>query len=483
MKETVMTIISRASLHLQSGGIPVLLAIAILAVPAIILRAETNYVAQGGQTPAPNYTSWATAASNIQDAVNVAAVSNTVLVSNGIYNAGSGVSPGGSGMTNRVLITQNGLVLRATSTNPLDTLIVGSGPVGPSAVRCVGIYATNVVVSGFTLTNGATLSGSGVADDDGGGVYSTGLNIMITNCIITGCIASDIGGGASICYSVNNGAITLVNCIMRDNQARYGGGIFYCIANNCSLINNTAASGGGGMYCGQIYNSTIVGNSSSYDGGGILNVTAYNCSISNNFASNRGGGSWGYSCSFCIISSNCAAYGGGLAINTGITNCLITRNYATVRGGGVEVPYTNGFLVNCTIVSNTVQNANSGGGIYGGVGVTNCIVWDNRQNSDGTINNWTPSQGGYRFAYTCVYPLPDGPTNVAGNIATEPMLTNPDNGNYRLQSRSPCVNAGINQDWMTNIPDLDGRKRIRYGTVDMGAYETIHEGTVWRVGF
>mgnify|MGYP003596150825 CR=1 FL=1 len=41
------------------------------------------------------------------------------------------------------------------------------------------------------------------------------------------------------------------------------------------------------------------------------------------------------------------------------------------------------------------------------------------------------------------------------------------------------INAGMNQGWMTNAFDLDGRARIRYGTVDMGAYEKIHNATIY----
>ena len=47
-------------------------------------------------------------------------------------------------------------------------------------------------------------------------------------------------------------------------------------------------------------------------------------------------------------------------------------------------------------------------------------------------------------------------------------------GNYRLCGNSPCINAGTNQDWMTNAVDLDGRQRIMQVTVDMGAYESAY---------
>ena len=44
------------------------------------------------------------------------------------------------------------------------------------------------------------------------------------------------------------------------------------------------------------------------------------------------------------------------------------------------------------------------------------------------------------------------------------------NGDFRLQSNSPCINAGGNT-FVTSATDLDGQPRIRGERVDVGAYE------------
>jgi len=69
------------------------------------------------------------------------------------------------------------------------------------------------------------------------------------------------------------------------------------------------------------------------------------------------------------------------------------------------------------------------------------------------------------------------PTNGVGNITNAPLFMDDANGNLRLQSNSPCINAGNNA-YVTTTTDLDGNPRIVSGTVDIGAYEYQGAGSL-----
>ncbi|HEV2455924.1 MAG TPA: hypothetical protein VGY98_16790, partial [Verrucomicrobiae bacterium] len=198
--------------------------------------ATTYYVDIKSPNPEPPYTSWATAATNIQDAINAAVNGDVIMVNPGIYETG-GETVNGYGLTNRVAITSP-LIVESTE-GPTNTIIQGyqvpGSSNGGSAVRCV--YMTNnAVLIGFTLKGGATLgSGDSVHEENGGGVWCESTNATIFNCIITGNAAFYAGGG------VAQG--TLQYCALLNNTVygatSYGGGAYEGILANCTVVSNS----------------------------------------------------------------------------------------------------------------------------------------------------------------------------------------------------------------------------------------------------
>jgi hypothetical protein len=206
-----------------------------------------------GTNPAAPYSTWATAATNIQDAITASFAGDIVLVTNGLYATG-GKSMDGV-LTNRVSVDK---AIRVQSVNgPWVTAIQGAwDPVstnGPAAVRCA--WLTNgAVLNGFTLQNGATLnSGDDLALQSGGGVWCASTNAIVCNCLLSNNFASYGGGGI--------GFGTLNNSLVVENEASYGGGAYNATLNNCSVVDNyttiTDPFSGAGT-CGGIVNNSIV---------------------------------------------------------------------------------------------------------------------------------------------------------------------------------------------------------------------------------
>ena len=280
-----------------------------------VVAQAIHYVKLDNATPLAPYTSWATAATNIQEALDAASQPGAlVLVSNGTYATGGRVVYGA--LTNRVAIT-NAVTVRSVN-GPAMTIIQGAGPMGDSAVRCayVGI---NAVLEGFTLTNGATRSnGDYDRERRGGGVWCESSGVL-SNCILAGNSAFD-GGGA--CWG------TLYHCMLTGNSARYGGGAYDGTLYHCTLTGNSADyGGGGGAFWGTLYHCTLSGNSADYGGGGASWGTLYNCTLSGNSA-NFGGGASDSTLYNCTLIDNSAFYCGGGVFNGTLHNCIVYYNEA-----------------------------------------------------------------------------------------------------------------------------------------------------------
>ena len=442
----------RAYNEANVGGVSATLAIHVVPQPVF-------YVAATSPNPQPPYASWATAATNIQDAVNAAeSAGAAVLVNNGVY-------PGGVSVTKP-------LTLRSVD-GPHYTIINGGG-----TNRCVSL-TNGASLTGFTLTNGCQ-------NGYGGGVYCASTNAFLTNCLIVGNLAYwYIGGGAyggtlynctlsgnsvagSDCYGGGAGGSTLYNCTLSGNSASEpggsGGGAFSCTLYNCTLSGNGVHEGGGGAAGCTLYNCTLSGNGARDGGGGAAGCTLYNCTLTGNSATpcgcgdsgSVGGGAAGCTLYNCTLSGNSADTGGG-ALGARST----TARSAATRPPTPAARHMAGTLYNCTLSGNSAVAYQGSGGVGGGAyscTLYNCIVYFN------TSSGGTNFDSSSILNYCCTTPLP---AIGVGNITNAPFSAN---GNLRLQSNSPCINAGNNA-YVTTTTDLDGNPRIVGGTVDMGAYE------------
>jgi len=239
--------------------------------------AQTNYVSLHGAHIAP-FTSWATAATNIQDAVDVAQDGDLVLVSNGLYNSGSRVTPNAH-LHSRVVIT-NAITVQSLN-GPDVTVIVGAadpetGARGSNAVRgvCIGSGAS---MFGFTVSNGYVSDDGNAADLFGAGVF------VFDSSSLVGCrISHNYGGFAAGLCCV--GSVLVENCVFSHNLGFMLAG---CYANTGYFRNALVVSNGYphqwlpmglGPDYGAIESSTICDNTGSAIDIGPT-VTVANCTI------------------------------------------------------------------------------------------------------------------------------------------------------------------------------------------------------------
>ncbi|MHC4991442.1 MAG: choice-of-anchor Q domain-containing protein [Planctomycetota bacterium] len=187
----------------------------------------------------------------------------------------------------------------------------------------------------------------------------------------------------------------------------------------------------------------------------------------------------------CLFSGNAASNFGGavdcFSTNSQFVNCIFTGNTA-LDGAAVHCDFGIVTLTNCTISANTA--ANRGGGVYLYTGVTlelaNCILWDNAATLGGveSAQLYLTAAGNLPVVnQTCLEGW-SGQHGGVGNLGSDPFFADPDQRDYRLQARSPCVDAGSNAAVPEGITtDHAGRPRFVDGDgdgsvmVDLGAYE------------
>ena len=259
----------------------------------------------------------------------------------------------------------------------------------------------NNIISHLTITGGAA-SGEWVIDDWGGGMYMSRSNLIFIRNVTIRNNSATMGGGGYFSSSNCN----LANIILENNMAWKAGGLFLLHSPNTMLMN-----------------VTISGNMAEYKTGGIY-----------------------------LVGSNSA-----------LTNVTISGNTANYSSGGMRITTSDPILTNVTISGNTAGEF-AGGMHLGGSNpiLINSILWDNSPesiyfNGPNTIGiQYSDIEGGEEGIVTNdngeVYWL-------EGNIDTDPLFTDPDNGDYTLQEGSPCIDSGDPNLW---FEDMDGT------TGDMG---------------
>ncbi len=224
------------------------------AVGALLLStfstpAATLHVVGGNPDATPPFASWATAAADIQTAINAASTGDTILVTNGTYALSAQVS------------ISKGVTVRSAN-GAAVTILDGGG-----AMRCAYLNHAGAVLDGFTLQHGSLPAGSG-----GGANINAGV---LHRCIVQQNVALN---GAGV-YIGSSGSVE--SSLIRDNtiaawtNINHGGGGVYLynggLARNCLITGNTSESYGGGVNiwtAGRVESCTIVGNTAS-NGAGI----------------------------------------------------------------------------------------------------------------------------------------------------------------------------------------------------------------------
>jgi len=282
------------------------------------------------------------------------------------------------------------------------------------------------------------------------GIYlnSSGDDDTLSYCIISKCITSNDKGGAVNLDSTN---LTIMHSKFIQNQAIYGGAIF--ARNSTPTITRSVFMKNSGKFGGALYLRGIKPATSN----AMLDV--------NSLSTTRGNNSLPVINLNNFIQNNAQVSGGAIFMEHSellIENCLFDRNTALKDGNMLSCGKSSLHLHNITAVHHN-QN------IYSGlialnrntnVTIKNSILWNNATDSTNSrslfhLNNSESIKSSVdtlRFDFTTIEPslmdnlLHDESSVVVKkgyyNKSDDPLFLDYDNGNYKLQSNSPCVDAG-----------------------------------------
>jgi hypothetical protein len=259
--------------------------LAVLCSVAFAWAAEPNtwWVSRNGGDDVNGTGSETSPFESIQRAVNAASAGDTINIRAGVYDQGEYWD---GSQTNRVLITKK---LTLVGVDGKDvTHIVGrhqpgatteAGKMGAAAIRCIRIdssSAAGTIIRNLTIRDGAAQNSTDVLKSYGGGVcgYEKGTRtcFYLVDCVISNCAAC--WGGA-----FHSG--TAVRCLLKGNWGvGPGNSVRYGNLVNCLVVNskNYNTSGRSALAFGTFVNCTVAsctGGGMGF-GGNVYNSIAFN---------------------------------------------------------------------------------------------------------------------------------------------------------------------------------------------------------------
>ena len=303
---------------------------------------------------------------NIQDAIDVSGLGDTIVVKPGTYNQ-------------QIFFNNKSVTLM--SEDPDDPNVVQSTIITTNSGYSVNFdfgEGRNSVLTGFTITDqgircygsSPTISKNIIRDCSSYGIHGEDNAAPL---ISANTISSNVGYGIYYCdgpienntISENKGGIAFCNGPITDNRIRNnfdmsssdsGAALSFCkgLITGNTLAGNYSMNRGGACYqcTGDIMGNRIIGNTSLIAGGALSNCSGR---IMNN-----------------IIAGNRSANGGGLFNCHRIYNNTIVGNIAEENGGALS--FCSGIVSNNIIAFNS---ASSVGGIYGPGTNSSYNVWSN----------------------------------------------------------------------------------------------------------
>lgn len=398
---------------------------------------------------------WNTAVRDLRNGIELARVEGIaeVWVAEGVYdevrtNSGTLLLRSGIALYGGFNGTETQRTQRNITAN--ETVIDGSKANGGSPAERVLEGASNARLDGFTVRGGRGFSGAGLlnfnaspiianctftdneATDFGGAMFNLGgAAPLITNCYFIANTAGESGGAVT---SLESSPI-IVDCLFRDNSSRFGGAVFNNTANGeilgCEFESNTATASAGALAVLQsspaIIACNFTGNTAADTGGAIFinlgSARIEDCRFTGNASNGSGGGVY------------TLGPGDEVAGETSpfIVNSIFHRNRAVDFGAGIFNNQSSPVVVNSTFHDNLATEA---GGAIGNFQarpvIVNSIVWTNGLNAINNIDS----------VIDITFSIVENGAPGLGNIDADPLLTDPAQGDFRLTTRSPAVDAG-----------------------------------------